>query len=135
MENNKNTGEEYVSVFVTDYEGYYTGAAISVKRKDLTEDSITVKPRYPRTSPILNKWNPTTKQWDDVLTDEGRTQLWAEIKRQRNLLIAETDWTQCADVSLSDEKKQQIVEYRQALRDLSKTYSDPRNVVWPTNPL
>ena len=128
------TNENYVTAFIIDNQGFYTGAAIPVLRTEITEDTIITPPRYPRTSPVINKWNKETKTWEDVLTDEGREQIWGEVKIQRNLLIAQTDWTQCADVNLSDEKKQQMLEYRQALRDLTKNNADPRFIAWPDKP-
>lgn len=50
----------------------------------------------------------------------------------RNQRLAETDWTQGADVP--DAIKNAYTAYRQALRDITKTYNDPRKVVWPDKP-
>ena len=122
------------TIFLVDHEGYFTGACATELISELTEDMITTPPRYSSSSPVVNKWNTETKQWDDVLTDNGRERLWYGIKLQRNELIAETDWTQCADVPFSEEKKQEMLKYRQALRDLTTTYSDPRDVEWPIKP-
>tara|TARA_Y100001972_G_C7613933_1_gene307848 strand:+ start:101 stop:481 length:381 start_codon:yes stop_codon:yes gene_type:complete len=52
------------------------------------------------------------------------------IRNKRNLLLAETDWMANSDVTMSDEWK----TYRQALRDLPSTTSDPDNPVYPTPP-
>tara|TARA_B100000927_G_scaffold119217_1_gene96347 strand:+ start:676 stop:1029 length:354 start_codon:yes stop_codon:yes gene_type:complete len=54
----------------------------------------------------------------------------AELRSQRNLLIAETDWMANSDVTMSDAWK----TYRQALRDLPANTSDPANPTWPTKP-
>ena len=40
----------------------------------------------------------------------------------RNAKLAETDWTQSRDVTLSNDSAWQT--YRQALRDITDTYSD-----------
>ena len=40
----------------------------------------------------------------------------AELRRQRNELLAKTDWMANSDVTMSDEWK----KYRQALRDITK---------------
>lgn len=53
-----------------------------------------------------------------------------EARANRNVLLAESDWTQVADSPLSDSKKAEWATYRQALRDLPST--DP--IVWPTEP-
>jgi len=52
------------------------------------------------------------------------------LRRERNRLLAETDYLALADATLTDEMR----AYRQALRDLPANTSDPANVVWPTKP-
>ena len=52
------------------------------------------------------------------------------LRSQRNQLLYETDWMANSDVTMSDEWK----AYRQALRDITKTYKNPQEVVWPTRP-
>ena len=51
--------------------------------------------------------------------------------RYRNLLLADCDWTQGADVP--DAIKSKWQSYRQALRDITKAASTS-DVVWPTKP-
>jgi hypothetical protein len=43
---------------------------------------------------------------------------WKKVRRSRNLLLTESDWTQVNDSPLSDTKKEEWAVYRQALRDL-----------------
>ena len=52
------------------------------------------------------------------------------LRRERNRLLAETDYLALADVTLTDEMR----AYRQALRDLPANTADPANPVWPTKP-
>ena len=62
---------------------------------------------------------------------------WPRVRRKRNLLLTESDWTQVADSPLTDSKKAEWATYRQALRDVPVTNSsvtDIDNVVWPTKP-
>tara|TARA_Y100001956_G_C3944475_1_gene109996 strand:- start:138 stop:434 length:297 start_codon:yes stop_codon:yes gene_type:complete len=59
---------------------------------------------------------------------------WAQIRAKRDKLISETDWTQVADVQLSEEKKSEFAAYRQELRDLPQTYANPDDVIWPVKP-
>ena len=54
------------------------------------------------------------------------------LREHRNRLLAKTDWTQGADVP--DAIKNAYTSYRQKLRDITKTYNDPRKVVWPDKP-
>jgi len=51
----------------------------------------------------------------------------AALRRKRNQLLAETDWTANSDVVMTDEMK----TYRQALRDLPANTADPVNPTWP----
>ncbi|EIA5325168.1 phage tail assembly chaperone [Vibrio parahaemolyticus] len=60
--------------------------------------------------------------------------LWEQIRINRSVKLKETDWTQTPDSPLSDEKKVEFTAYRQALRDIPQTYSNPDDVVWPTKP-
>lgn len=54
------------------------------------------------------------------------------IKKKRNALLLESDWTQVLDSPLSAEKKAEWAVYRQALRDI--TNQDPNLVVFPDKP-
>tara|TARA_R100001463_G_scaffold32244_5_gene72419 strand:+ start:9367 stop:9675 length:309 start_codon:yes stop_codon:yes gene_type:complete len=58
--------------------------------------------------------------------------LMLQLREMRNKKLAETDWTQCADVP--DGIKNAYVSYRQQLRDITNTYNDPTTVVWPDKP-
>ncbi|WP_333000166.1 tail fiber assembly protein [Vibrio vulnificus] len=59
---------------------------------------------------------------------------WGEVRRIRDELIKQTDFTQMPDTPLDDAKKAEFTAYRQALRDIPQTYSDPDTVVWPDKP-
>ena len=54
------------------------------------------------------------------------------LRKVRDELLSATDWTQNPDVPESTRTKR--VSYRQALRDLPATTSDPSNPTWPTKP-
>ena len=54
------------------------------------------------------------------------------LRVQRNQKLAETDWTQNADVPNST--KTNWTTYRQALRDITKTYKSLDDVKWPSKP-
>jgi hypothetical protein len=57
--------------------------------------------------------------------------LWNQLRRGRNELLAASDWTHIED---SPVDKALWAEYRQALRDLPENTIDPENPVWPTPP-
>ena len=57
----------------------------------------------------------------------------ADLREQRNILLAETDWMGNSDVTMSADWK----TYRQALRDITKTTPADdalSNITWPKKP-
>ena len=55
---------------------------------------------------------------------------WANIRGQRDAKLAESDWMANSDVTMSSAWK----TYRQALRDLPASESDPDDITWPDAP-
>ena len=56
-----------------------------------------------------------------------------DLRTQRNMLLAETDWMGNSDVTMSTDWK----TYRQALRDITKTTPADdalSNITWPKKP-
>jgi len=58
------------------------------------------------------------------------------LRKMRNQKLAECDWTQTADSSLTDSKKTAWVTYRTALKDITKTYQSTEDdgFSWPEKP-
>lgn len=56
------------------------------------------------------------------------------IRSKRNSLLSESDWTQVTDNPLTDAQRQDWAAYRQDLRDITETYTDPLTIVWPDKP-
>ena len=56
------------------------------------------------------------------------------LRHYRDTLLRESDWTQFTESPLSDSKKTEWKTYRQSLRDLPATESDPENATFPTKP-
>ena len=52
------------------------------------------------------------------------------VRRERNALIAETDWWATSDRTMTAEQ----AAYRQALRDITAQAGFPHEVVWPVKP-
>ena len=55
-----------------------------------------------------------------------------ELRRKRDKLLIESDWTQSKDLTLTNDEE--WIKYRQELRDLPQTTTDFNNVVYPTKP-
>ena len=53
-----------------------------------------------------------------------------ELRTQRDKIIARTDWWMMPDRTATDEQ----IAYRQALRDITDTYTSLEDVVWPVKP-
>jgi hypothetical protein len=67
-----------------------------------------------------------------VVTNDKREALaWSELRRERDLRLSSSDWTQVSDAPVD---RAAWAAYRQALRDLPANTTDPRDVVWPTPP-
>ena len=56
------------------------------------------------------------------------------LRHLRDILLRQSDWTQFTDSALTDSKKTEWKTYRQNLRDLPATESDPENATFPTKP-
>jgi hypothetical protein len=54
-----------------------------------------------------------------------------DMRKQRNIKLAESDWTQMADAPVS---KAAWVAYRQALRNITAQAGFPWAIDWPTQP-
>lgn len=69
------------------------------------------------------------------LTDEqiefNRNLKAADVRNQRNELLAKTDWTQISDAPVD---KTAWASYRQALRDISAQEGFPYSISWPEKP-
>ena len=67
-------------------------------------------------------------------TAEEQTELtnkkWVEIREIRNQILKETDWRAMSDRTLTDAWR----DYRQQLRQIPQTQTDPYNITWPTEP-
>ena len=54
--------------------------------------------------------------------------------RNREMLLRETDFYFYSDYPLTIDKKEALMKYRQALRDITKQPGWPRDIQWPEKP-
>ena len=94
--------------------GTNDGKISSFIKNELAKNETTIKPyRGPSDT--------------DILTDS--------IRRKRNHLLSLTDFFMTVqDYPITDAQKNEIKEYRQQLRDLTKQTLFPNNVAWPDIP-
>lgn len=76
------------------------------------------------------EWDGELKEVDANPPASSDDQLWELIRKTRNELLSQSDWTQLPDVQLSQDDIIIWREYRQSLRDIT-TQRDPNNIVWP----
>ena len=73
---------------------------------------------------------PTETEINNKISELDAAEAMRLLRLERNSRIAETDWRASSDLTLPDAWK----TYRQALRDLPATESDPENATFPTKP-
>jgi len=88
----------------------------------------------------LNIENEEKKIAEELALEAARD-YWKEFRNIRDSLLSRCDWTQSPDSPLTEEKKAEWATYRQSLRDLPITITNPKSMVidlnhenWPTKP-
>ena len=71
-------------------------------------------------------WSQIIAKRDELVAAEPLKRL----REERDMMLAETDWWGVSDRTMS----QAETDYRQALRDITDTYTSLDTVVWPTKP-
>lgn len=101
-----------------------------------------------RPMPDLNEnemasWNYKTGDWEILEKNDSdrlleTAQLWIEVREKRNKLLADSDWTQLSDSFSTYKNTAGMIrawkEYRLQLKNITKNFNDPRDIVWPTEP-
>ena len=86
---------------------------------------------------IQGHYDRATQKIVDGVVTSYTADILPEVRRKRNTLLSESDWTQMSDSPLSVSKKQEWATYRQELRDLPSLYQSANNiadVIFPSNP-
>lgn len=78
-----------------------------------------------------NKIATTVEEIPQPTEEEKRKQKEAEVRAQRDSLIAKTDYLLAPDYPISAKDLEKVKAYRQALRDVPAQEGFPDNVVWP----
>jgi len=90
---------------------------------------------------VIDHGNEKQRIADEEAAREAARDYMEELRFIRNRKLSDCDWTQAADVQLSDAKKAEWTAYRQELRDLPENVVDPKPLVldlnhpdWPIPP-
>lgn len=81
-----------------------------------------------------NKIATTVEKIPQPTEEEKRAKKEAEVRAQRDSLIAKTDYLLAPDYPISAKDLEKVKAYRQALRDVPAQEGFPDNVVWPEEP-
>ena len=96
--------------------------------QDLNESNPTLS-----SNQWLQTWSVTAASSDEIA--QRTTDKQAEVRAQRNQLIAETDWVVVMAKETGTNIPSAMKTYRQALRDLPTTEAGfPHTMTWPTKP-
>jgi hypothetical protein len=77
--------------------------------------------------------NPVDSSGNPIAVNGPTTsELWADVRMKRDQMLRACDWTQLADAAGATQSAWR--QYRQSLRDLPQTQTDPSNITWPTPP-
>ena len=82
------------------------------------------------TDPKLTE--PTTEEIQAKYDELVAAQPLNELRMVRSMKLAETDWTQSRDITLSNDADWK--RYRQALRDITDSATSLDDVTWPEKP-
>ena len=111
-----------------------------LKSKDLWTEEDENK----RQEALDNIQKRQQKEIEEIEERERNRDYLSELRDIRNYLLEKSDWTQMPDVqnNLTEEKKEEMLNYRQSLRDLPENIENPKELVldenhssWPTSPL
>ena len=110
-------------------------AANNAKKVTLFKDHDRLTQKLVSCAPYDDGEFVSMAQVESLTADEiqsAKDSAMAQIRGQRNQLLKNCDWTQIADCTAD---KTAWATYRQALRDLPSTITEPRTfTAWPHNP-
>ena len=75
-------------------------------------------------------WGVTWTQVNNKLKELNAAEPMKALRAERDRLIATTDWWASSDLTITAER----TAYRQALRDITDSYTSLDDVVWPVKP-
>jgi len=70
------------------------------------------------------------EKWNDYETNEKPMIMLQQLRAERNRRLANTDWWASSDLTMTEAQ----TAYRQALRNITDTYTSLDDVVWPQIP-
>jgi hypothetical protein len=101
----------------------------------IPENVVGIGTTYDHLKYVDGYEKPPKEEFEAKLQELIDAQPLKELRTKRNTLLDQTDKYIVADYPHpTPEKKQEWLDYRQALRDLPDNTEDPANPVWPVQP-
>tara|TARA_Y100000748_G_C15140978_1_gene350039 strand:- start:65 stop:505 length:441 start_codon:yes stop_codon:yes gene_type:complete len=116
------------TIFPGDQRPVDLGDYVLVKATEVTQEVTSGKKRGSTT--VVGDKDNNTVTVTYTAVDQTDEEQWASIREQRNAKLVESDWRGVSDITMSNDWK----TYRQALRDLPASESNPDDITWPTEP-
>ena len=116
------------TIFPSDTRPVDLGDYVLVKATEVTQEVTSGKKRGDTT--VSGDKDKQTVTVTHTAVDQTDVEQWAEIRASRDIKLMESDYMGNSDVTMSDAWK----TYRQALRDLPASESDPDDITFPTEP-
>ena len=109
--------------------------SLTFTEEEIADAGYTLSDPKPVVDPNQQKVSWTTSGWVvENLSDQEIQSLidqeWSSVRNKRNELLKNTDWLVIKATELGKAVNEEIVNYRQALRDIT-TQEDPFNIIWP----
>jgi len=104
------------------------GDYVLVKATEVTQEITSGKKRGSTT--VVGDKDKETVTVTYTAVDQTDVEQWASIRAERDSKLIDSDWRGMSDVTMSSAWK----TYRQALRDLPASESDPDDITWPDEP-
>ena len=76
----------------------------------------------------------TEEEYNEAIAEYKIVAGWEDIRNKRNQLLKDSDYKMFPDITITAEKKEEWTTYRQALRDIPQTFSNPDDVTYPDKP-
>ena len=109
------------------------------------EDAVILANGQPITLPytpleagrvVLDVVGAYRASWPLTVQIDNQETLWARVREKRDTMLKATDWVMLQDSPVSEEKRQEYIVFRKALRDLpiEQAGATLESIVWPNLP-
>lgn len=124
----------------SDYvDGQTYDGLVAVQVSSETDIHTLIQSKYRHKGEWVSR-EPRSDQWQDWIDYEwafNSERFWTHVRQERDVKLAQSDWTQLTDVTFDLGVKAAWITYRTALRNVPANNSDCvsiNDIVWPVSP-